>query len=123
MKYLAPAMLLASVANLVALFAWPHAQVWGWTALGLLFGSCLGTAYSLAGLVRARRATDASLAELRAALEREPPEVREALPAPASTPHWARETVAEHAHPDYWAMLWGWSSADVRAAKEASNAR
>lgn len=33
------------------------------------------------------------------------------------TPYWARETVANHAHPEYWAMLWGWSGEAVARAK------
>lgn len=31
-------------------------------------------------------------------------------------PYWARETVAEHKHPEYWAWMWGWHSADIAKA-------
>jgi hypothetical protein len=31
--------------------------------------------------------------------------------------YWAPETIANHAHPEYWAMMWGYSKAEVEAAK------
>lgn len=39
------------------------------------------------------------------------------------TPWWARETVADHAHPEYWAWMGGWSREAIEAAKVFPRAR
>jgi len=44
------------------------------------------------------------------------------IPGSDPTPYWARDTVAEHHNPEYWAMLWGWSRQQVREAKAAAQA-
>lgn len=35
--------------------------------------------------------------------------------------YWAPESIAGHKHPEYWAMMWGYSKAEVTAAKESQN--
>lgn len=35
--------------------------------------------------------------------------------------HWAPEAISEHKHPEYWARMWGYSSLEIAAAKEAQN--
>jgi hypothetical protein len=45
------------------------------------------------------------------------------LPEPApDNGWWGREAIAEHRHPEYWAWIWGYTAAQVAAAKEATNA-
>lgn len=79
MTLLARVLLLASLANLAAVFIWPATREWIWPTLALVLASAAGMAVACWRLRQARRRTDASLAELRAALARQRPEVREAI--------------------------------------------
>lgn len=43
------------------------------------------------------------------------------LPPPApEAGWWGHEAISEHAHPEYWAMIWGYSADQVVAAKAAA---
>jgi hypothetical protein len=35
--------------------------------------------------------------------------------------YWAPEAISEHAHPEYWAAMWGYSELEINAAKKAQN--
>lgn len=35
--------------------------------------------------------------------------------------YWAHDAIAEHEHPEYWAWMWGYSEAEVKAAKETDD--